>query len=133
MDELVKNLLAAYKVDIDRLDWMSPETKKKAQEKLAKINTKIGYPKKWRDYTTLQIVKGDLLGNVIRAQTFEYNRNLNKLGKPVDRDEWFMPPQAVNAYEDPEMNEIVFPAGICSLRFSTRRPTTQSTMAVSVR
>jgi putative endopeptidase len=112
MDQLVKNLLAAYKADIDTLDWMSAQTKQKAQEKLAKFTTKIGYPSKWRDYSTLQIVKDDLVGNVIRAQVFEYNRNLNKLGKPIDRDEWGMTPQTVNAYYNPEMNEIVFPAAI---------------------
>jgi putative endopeptidase len=112
MDQLVKNLIAAYKGDIDTLDWMSPETKQKAQEKLAKFTTKIGYPSKWRDYSALQIVKDDLVGNVIRAQIFEYNRNLNKLGKPIDRDEWGMTPQTVNAYYNPEMNEIVFPAAI---------------------
>ncbi len=112
MDQLVKNLIAAYKGDIDTLDWMSPETKQKAQEKLAKFTTKIGYPSKWRDYSALQIVKDDLVGNVIRAQIFEYDRNLNKLGKPIDRDEWGMTPQTVNAYYNPEMNEIVFPAAI---------------------
>jgi putative endopeptidase len=112
MDQLVKNLLAAYKADIDTLDWMSPETKQKAQQKLAKFTTKIGYPKTWRDYSSLQINKDDLLGNVIRAQVFEFNRNLNKLGKPIDRDEWGMTPQTVNAYYNPEMNEIVFPAAI---------------------
>ena len=112
MDQLVQNLLAAYKADIDTLDWMSPQTKQKAQEKLAKFTTKIGYPSKWRDYSALQIVKDDLTGNVIRAQSFEYNRNLNKLGKPIDRDEWGMTPQTVNAYYNPEMNEIVFPAAI---------------------
>ena len=112
MDALVKNLLAAYKADIDTLDWMSPETKKKAQEKLAKFTPKIGYPVKWRDYGSLQIAKGDLIGDVTRAQVFEYNRNLNKLGKPIDRDEWLMTPQTINAYYNPEMNEIVFPAAI---------------------
>jgi putative endopeptidase len=112
MDQLVRNLLAAYKADIDTLDWMSPETKQKAQKKLAKFATKIGYPLKWRDYSALQIAKDDLVGNVIRAQTFEYNRNLNKLGKPIDRDEWGMTPQTVNAYYNPEMNEIVFPAAV---------------------
>jgi putative endopeptidase len=112
MDQLVKNLLAAYKADIDTLDWMGPETKKKAQEKLAKITAKMGYPNKWRDYTTLQIVKGDLVGNVIRARIFKYNRGINKLGKPIDRDEWGMTPQTVNAYRDDNMNEIVFPAAI---------------------
>jgi putative endopeptidase len=112
MDRLVQNLLAAYKADIDTLDWMSQDTKQKAQAKLAKFTPKIGYPVKWRDYSELKIDKGDLLGNVIRAQTFEYNRNLNKLGKPVDRTEWSMTPQTVNAYYNPEMNEIVFPAAI---------------------
>jgi len=112
MDQLVHNLLAAYKADIDTLDWMSPPTKQKAQEKLAKIMTKIGYPSKWRDYSALRIAKDDLIGNVIGARAFEYNRNLNKLGKPIDRDEWGMTPQTVNAYYNPEMNEIVFPAAI---------------------
>jgi putative endopeptidase len=112
MDQLVQNLLAAYKADIDTLDWMSPQTKQKAQEKLAKFTTKIGYPSKWRDYSALQIARDDLAGNVIRARSFEYNRNLNKLGKPIDRDEWGMTPQTINAYYNPEMNEIVFPAAI---------------------
>jgi putative endopeptidase len=112
MDQLVKNLLAAYKADIGTLDWMTPETKEKAQAKLAKFMPKIGYPDRWRDYSALQIDKSDLVGNVIRAQTFEYDRNLNKLGKPIDRSEWGMTPQTVNAYYNPEMNEIVFPAAI---------------------
>jgi putative endopeptidase len=112
MDGLVKNLLAAYSADIDKLDWMTAETKQKARAKLAKFTPKIGYPDKWRDYSALQIDKRDLIGNVIRAQTFEYNRNLNKLGKPIDRSEWGMTPQTVNAYYNPEMNEIVFPAAI---------------------
>jgi len=112
MDQLVKNLLAAYTADIDTLDWMSPDTKQKAKEKLAKFTPKIGYPVKWRDYSALQVTKGDLVGDVIAGQTFEYNRNLNKLGKPIDRDEWGMTPQTVNAYYNPEMNEIVFPAAI---------------------
>jgi predicted metalloendopeptidase len=112
MDQLVKNLLAAYRADIGTLDWMGPETKQKARDKLAKLTTKIGYPVKWRDYGALQIVKGDLVGDVIRANVFEYNRNLNKIGRPVDRTEWEMTPQTVNAYYDPEHNEIVFPAAI---------------------
>ncbi len=112
MEGLVKNLLAAYSADIDTLDWMTAETKQKARAKLAKFTPKIGYPDKWRDYGALQIDKSDLVGNVIRAQTFEYNRNLNKLGKPIDRSEWGMTPQTVNAYYNPEMNEIVFPASI---------------------
>jgi len=112
MDQLVSNLLAAYRADIDKLDWMSAETKQKAQAKLAKFTPKIGYPDKWRDYRALRIDKGDLVGNVIRAEVFEYDRNLNKLGKPIDRSEWGMTPQTVNAYYNPEMNEIVFPAAI---------------------
>jgi putative endopeptidase len=112
IDQLVQNLLAAYKADLDTLDWMSPQTKQKAKEKLAKFTTKIAYPSKWRDYSALQIAKDDLAGNVIRAQSFEYNRNLNKLGKPIDRDEWGMTPQTINAYYNAEMNEIVFPAAI---------------------
>ncbi len=112
MDELVKNLLAAYRQDIDTLDWMSPETRKKAQEKLAKFTPKIGYPKTWRDYSSLEIVKGDVVGDAMRGQSFEYQRNINKLGKPIDRDEWGMTPQTVNAYYNPELNEIVFPAAI---------------------
>jgi putative endopeptidase len=111
-DSLIKNMLAAYKADIDTLDWMSPATKQKAQEKLAKFRPKIGYPPKWRDYSALQIDKGDLLGNIIRSQVFNYQYGINKLGKPVDRDEWGMTPQTVNAYYNPEMNEIVFPAAI---------------------
>jgi predicted metalloendopeptidase len=112
MDQLVKNLLAAYKQSIDTLDWMSPETKKAAQEKLAKFMPKIGYPDKWRDYSALEIKKDDLIGNVMRGNAFEYQRNIDKLGKPVDRAEWGMTPQTVNAYYNPELNEIVFPAAI---------------------
>jgi putative endopeptidase len=111
-DSLVKNMLAAYKADLDTLDWMSPDTKKKAQEKLAKFGPKIGYPSKWRDYSTLKIDKSDLFGNAMRGQVFNYQRLINKLGKPVDHDEFAMTPQTVNAYYDPEYNEIVFPAAI---------------------
>jgi putative endopeptidase len=112
MDQLVRNLLAAYQADIDTLDWMGPETKQKAHEKLARFTTKIGYPAKWRDYSALRIVPGDLLGNVMRANAFEYHRNVSKLGQPIDRTEWEMTPQTVNAYYNPEKNEIVFPAAI---------------------
>ena len=110
MEKLVANLLLAYKQSIDKLDWMGPETKKEAQAKLAKITPKIGYPAKWRDYSKLVIAPDDLVGNVMRARRFEYDRNVAKLGKPVDRDEWYMTPQTVNAYYNPLMNEIVFPA-----------------------
>jgi predicted metalloendopeptidase len=112
MDALVRNLIAAYSADIKTLDWMGPETKKGAQEKLDKLVTKIGYPDKWRDYSALVIKRDDLYGNVERSQRFEYQRNINKLGKPIDRTEWAMTPQTVNAYYNPLMNEIVFPAAI---------------------
>ena len=112
MEVLVNNLLAAYKDSIDTLDWMSPETKKEAQAKLAKFTPKIGYPSKWKEYTALSVKRDDLVGNVMRSREVEYNRELNKLGKPIDRDEWGMTPQTVNAYYNPELNEIVFPAAI---------------------
>jgi putative endopeptidase len=112
MDQLVQNLIGAYRADIATLDWMSPQTRQKAEDKLAKLTTKIGYPAKWRDYSALRIDRNDLLGNVLRANEFEYNRNLHKLGRAVDRTEWEMTPQTVNAYYDPEHNEIVFPAAI---------------------
>jgi putative endopeptidase len=112
MDELVKNLLASYKTSIDNLDWMSPETKKEAQAKLAKFTPKIGYPNKWRDYSSLAILKGDLIGNVLRAEHFAHQRMINKLGRPIDREEWGMTPQTINAYYSSTMNEIVFPAAI---------------------
>jgi putative endopeptidase len=111
-DLLVANLIATYRDEIETLDWMSPEAKKMAEAKLAKYAVKIGYPAKWRDYSALRIDRADLVGNVIRANTFEYDRNLDKLGKPVDRGEWTMTPQTVNAHYDPEHNEIVFPAAI---------------------
>ncbi|HYA65911.1 MAG TPA: M13-type metalloendopeptidase, partial [Burkholderiaceae bacterium] len=117
MDQLVKNLLAAYKADIETLDWMSPSTRQRAQAKLAKFTTKIGYPAKWRDYGALRIAPGDLLGNVARARAFEYDRNVRKLGQPVDRGEWDMTPQTVNAYYNPKLNEIVFPAAILQAPF----------------
>ncbi len=117
MDALVKNLLVAYKQSIDGLDWMGPETRKAAQEKLAKFTPKIGYPNKWRDYSALTVKADDLLGNVYRANEFEYQRNVNKLGQPIDRDEWEMTPQTVNAYYNPEMKELVFPAAILQPTF----------------
>ncbi|HYD81661.1 MAG TPA: M13 family metallopeptidase [Paucimonas sp.] len=112
MDKLVANLLEAYRQSIDTLDWMGPETKKEAQKKLSTFSPKIGYPSKWRDYSALRVVRDDLVGNVMRANSFEFERNIAKLGKPIDREEWFMTPQQVNAYYNPEMNEIVFPAAI---------------------
>ena len=112
MDALVKNLLAAYRQSIDGLDWMSAATKKEAQAKLAKFTTKIGYPVKWRDYAKLVVRRGDLVGNLYRARRFEYERENAKLGKPVDRTEWGITPQTVNAYYSGPGNEIVFPAAI---------------------
>jgi putative endopeptidase len=112
MLKLVGNLLKAYEASIKELDWMSPETKKEAQVKISKFTPKIGYPDKWRDYSALKVVKNDLYGNNVRSAEFEYNRTINKLGKPVDRSEWGMTPQTVNAYYNPTMNEIVFPAAI---------------------
>jgi putative endopeptidase len=109
---MVKNLLKAYAESIKKLDWMSETTKKQALQKVDKFMIKIGYPDKWRDYSTLKVVKNDLYGNVERATEFEYNRLLHKLGKPVDRSEWGMVPQTVNAYYNPSLNEIVFPAAI---------------------
>jgi predicted metalloendopeptidase len=110
--QLVGNLLAAFKQGIDNLDWMTPATKQQAQDKLSKFTPKIGYPDKWRDYSSLTVAKDDLVGNVSRASQFEYQRNLDKLGKPIDRGEWGMTPQTLDAYYNPELNEIVFPAAI---------------------
>jgi putative endopeptidase len=121
MEQLVQNLLAAYRQSIDTLDWMSPATKQEAQAKLAKFTPKIGYPDKWRDYTALRVVKGDLLGNLRRAAEFEHDRNIAKLGQPVDRAEWGMTPQTVNAYYRSTTNEIVFPAAILQPPFFDAR------------
>ena len=112
MEKLVANLLAAYRDSIDAIDWMSPATKQEAQAKLATFAPKIGYPKRWIDYGALETRKGDLIGNVRRAREFAYARDLAKLGKPVDRDEWFITPQTVNAYYNASLNEIVFPASV---------------------
>jgi endothelin-converting enzyme/putative endopeptidase len=97
--------------DVDNLDWMSAETKVRAKEKLHTVMNKIGYPDKWRDYSKLEIVRGDALGNQMRANEFEYARDLAKIGKPVDKAEWQMTPPTVNAYYDPQMNNVNFPAG----------------------
>lgn len=112
MQELVENLKQAFAVRIDRLDWMSPGTKQQAHEKLKLFTTKIGYPDQWKDYSKLEIEADDLLGNMLRSARFEYERNIDKLGKPIDRLEWQMTPQTINAYYSPVMNEIVFPAAI---------------------
>jgi predicted metalloendopeptidase len=112
MQELVSNLLAAFKDGIDNLEWMSPETKVQAQAKLAKFNVKIGYPDKWKDYSALTISPTDLMGNLRRAANWSWNDDVSHLGKPIDRTEWGMTPQTVNAYYSSTMNEIVFPAAI---------------------
>ncbi len=112
MDVLVDNLREAYRVSINDLEWMTPETRQRALAKLDKFTAKIGYPKKWRDYSALVIDRNDLYGNVIRGAEVAHDREMAKLGGPVDRDEWFMTPQTVNAYYNPGMNEIVFPAAI---------------------
>ncbi len=112
MDQLVQNLLKAYESSIENLPWMTEATRGQAKEKLLKINTKIGYPRKWRDYSQLTIDPEDLLGNIHRSNQVEYQRMLDKLGQPVDREEWGMTPQTVNAYYSPMKNEIVFPAAI---------------------
>ncbi|HYZ48288.1 MAG TPA: M13-type metalloendopeptidase [Sphingomonas sp.] len=111
-EQLVRNLIAAMDVRLQKLEWMAPETKAKAREKLAAFTYKIGYPDKWRDYSKLEIRPGDAYGNALRATRFEYQRNLDKIGKPVDRTEWGMTPMTVNAYANPLMNEVVFPAAI---------------------
>ncbi len=112
MDVLVANLREAYRVSISDLAWMTPATRQRALAKLDKFTAKIGYPAKWRDYSALVIDRDDLYGNVIRGTEVAFDRELAKLGGPVDRDEWFMTPQTVNAYYNPGMNEIVFPAAI---------------------
>ena len=112
MEELVANLIEAYRGSINGLEWMSQETKARAIAKLEKFRPKIGYPDKWRDYSALAITSDDLFGNLARVTKFERDFALAKIGKPVDRDEWHATPQTVNAYYSPLGNEIVFPAGI---------------------
>ncbi|SNC63112.1 putative endopeptidase [Kytococcus aerolatus] len=112
MEELVANVVEAYRQCFESLDWMGPETRERALEKLGTFRPKIGYPERWKDYSALEVDPGDLLGNVRRSALVETARELAKIGKEVDREEWFMPPQMVNAYYNPGMNEIVFPAAI---------------------
>ncbi len=112
MDLLVADLVEAYRRSIEGLEWMGAETRARAIEKLEKFTPKIGYPVKWRDYSTLTIDPTDLLANVRAAGEFEFQRELGKIGSPIDRDEWFMTPQTINAYYNPGFNEIVFPAAI---------------------
>ncbi|HXS26746.1 MAG TPA: M13 family metallopeptidase [Steroidobacteraceae bacterium] len=109
-EAMVRNLLAAYRVRIERLDWMAPQTKRKAEAKLATLKVSVGYPDTWRDYSALEVVSGDALGNAMRAEQLEYERSLGKLGRPVDRDEWVMTPQTVNAVNLPVLNALNFPA-----------------------
>jgi endothelin-converting enzyme/putative endopeptidase len=110
--KMVKEIEAAMETDVQSLPWMSGATKGRALEKLHAVADKVGYPDKWRDYSKLEIVRGDEMGNVLRARQFEFNRQLAKIGKPVDRTEWGMTPPTVNAYYDPQKNDINFPAGI---------------------
>ncbi|HRN29420.1 MAG TPA: M13-type metalloendopeptidase [Terrimesophilobacter sp.] len=117
MDDLVDNLVEAYRQSITGLDWMTKATQQRALDKLDKFTPKVGYPVKWRDYSSLEIDPDDLLGNVRAGNQFEFARELGKIGKPLDRDEWFMTPQTVNAYYNPGFNEIVFPAAILQYPF----------------
>ncbi len=112
MVELVANLVQAYRRDIESLDWMGPETRRRALDKLDAFRAKIGYPDRWRDYEALHVLPDDLMGNVRRSAAFELAYQLGKIGRPVDRDEWHMSPQTVNAYYGAGMNEIVFPVAI---------------------
>jgi predicted metalloendopeptidase len=115
--DLVNGIEKAMGADLKTLAWMSDETKKKAEEKLAKVTNKIGYPDKWRDYSSVKIVPTDFTGNTLRANEFEVRRQLNKIGKPVDKTEWGMTPPTVNAYYSPSQNNINFPAGILQVPF----------------
>jgi len=117
MDDLVQNLTKAYGDSINQLQWMTADTKKAALEKLAAFTPKIGYPDKWRDYASLEIKADDLVGNYIRSTTFDHFEDTNKIGKPVDKADWGMTPQTINAYYSPVRNEIVFPAGILQAPF----------------
>lgn len=117
MDVLIHHLTEAYRESITNLEWMSDETKTRALEKLDKFTPKIGYPAKWRDYSSVHVSADDLVGNVFEIARFDFARELGKVGKPLDRDEWFMLPQTVNAYYNPGFNEIVFPAAILQYPF----------------
>ncbi|MGA1836693.1 M13-type metalloendopeptidase [Herbiconiux sp. 11R-BC] len=117
MDVLVANLIEAYRQSITTLEWMSPATRERALAKLGKFTPKIGFPVKWRDYSSLVIDPTDLIANVRATSEFEFQRELGKIGKPLDRDEWFMTPQTINAYYNPGFNEIVFPAAILQFPF----------------
>lgn len=124
MDVLVQNLIEAYRESITGLAWMTETTRVRAIDKLNKFTPKIGYPVKWRDYSKLQVSATDLIANLRATNEFEFQRELGKIGKPLDRDEWFMTPQTINAYYNPGFNEIVFPAAILQYPFfdETRDP-----------
>ena len=111
-DELVRNLKAAFSQSIDSLEWMAPTTKEKARAKLAQMATKIGHPERWRDWSGLSVRRDDLVGNEMRAAVVVFERAVNKLGGPIDKTEWDMTPQTVNAYNDTSSNTIEFPAAI---------------------
>lgn len=117
MDDLVAHLVEAYRQSITALDWMTDDTRARALDKLDKFTPKIGYPVKWRDYSALPVSADDLIGNVRAVASFQVDRELGKIGKPIDRDEWFMTPQTINAYYNPGFNEIVFPAAILQFPF----------------
>ncbi|WP_309713774.1 M13-type metalloendopeptidase [Pseudolysinimonas sp.] len=117
MDDLVAHLVEAYRQSIVQLEWMTDATRERALEKLGKFTPKIGYPVKWRDYSSVAIAADDLVANVRAVAEFDFQRELGKIGKPIDRDEWFMTPQTINAYYNPGFNEIVFPAAILQLPF----------------
>jgi putative endopeptidase len=117
MDLLIENLIEAYRQSISNLEWMSDETKTRALEKLDKFTPKIGYPVRWRDYSSVHVAADDLVGNVFTIARFDFARETGKVGKPLDRNEWFMLPQTVNAYYNPGFNEIVFPAAILQYPF----------------
>ena len=133
MDELVANLVEAYRQSISKLDWMGPETRERALAKLDLFRPKIGYPDVWRDYSGLEMRRDDLIGNVRRANAFEHDRQLAKLGGPVDRGEWHMNAQTVNAYYNPGTNEITFPAAILRPPFFDPEADPPSTTAESAR
>jgi putative endopeptidase len=116
-DLLVANLLKAYEADIQTLDWMTPTTRAKALEKIHQFTPKIGYPTKWRDYTPLKIARGELIADVQASAMYEWNRDLVRINKPVDKTEWGMTPSTINAYYNPSFNEIVFPAAILQAPF----------------
>jgi putative endopeptidase len=128
-----KEIEKAMQNEIEQLTWMGPETKKQALAKLHAVVNKIGYPDKWRDYSSLNIVRGDFLGNRNRAAIFESKRQLDKIGKPVDRSEWQMTPPTVNAYYDPQMNDINFAAGVLEPPLFDPKWTTRPTTATPAR